>query len=95
MPESQSWTWVRDVETGHCFDVQTSRLDRAGGSLPGVQVIANKPVHVGVRPRRPKHRTDLAGQPTASDRTTDRTTDRPTDRTTQKPPAAPATRALP
>lgn len=62
MPESQSWTWVRDTTTGHCYDLPTRVLDHPNGHR-GVQVIASKAPHFGPWPRRPKHRTDLAGQP--------------------------------
>lgn len=63
MSERQSWTWVRDTTTGHLYDVPTIQLEQAGGSLPGVQVIANKPTHYGYEPRPAKHHTDLAGRP--------------------------------
>lgn len=58
MSESQSWTWVKDLETGHLYDVQTERLP-----LDGVQVVAAKQQHFGPYPRPPKHHVDLDGRP--------------------------------
>ena len=61
MPDETRWTWVRDPDTGHQFDVPADALD--AGHVQGVEVVAGRPSHTGRSPRPPKHHVRLDGTP--------------------------------
>jgi len=54
------WCWVRDLSTGHHFDVSLSALDHYEG-IGAVREIPGRRIRAA-NPRRPKHFVDLSGR---------------------------------
>lgn len=63
MATEREWTWVKDLDTGHLYDVPTESLPLYEGA---VQVIAAKGTHYGESPRAPKHNITRTSQTTSA-----------------------------